>query len=98
MAPCGFAPWRWKGGQVTAIFGSGASAPSSTSGIRDEGRDPFQLLHPGLVVEVGHVAGGEVGVLDAPERLVGQAEMGNHVLRRVVRRGEVVVAVLDAHP
>ena len=43
------------------------------------------------------MAGREVGVLDPAERLVGYAEVGDHVLGSVVGRGEVVVAVLDPH-
>ena len=43
------------------------------------------------------MAGGEVLVLDALERVLRQAEVGDHVLGGVVRRRQVVVAVLDPH-
>src|SRR5450755_2223853 len=61
----------------------------------DEGGEVLALLYPARLVDVHHVARRVVGVLDVGQQLGGHVEVGEGLLRGVVRRGAVEVAVGD---
>src|ERR1700754_356568 len=62
--------------------------PASTG--RDECRELRRLRQPARLVDVHHVAGLVIGELDVVPEFLGDGEVGERVLRRVIGRRAIV--------